>query len=225
MAIILFGNRAKGQIGELNLDVTLSEVHSAQNSITQYPVEEGFDISDHIVQQPDMLQMSGLITNFPVNLLQRRAGEIFKLVKGQSFNYKNFINGDGGGKVQLARDILYRISGRIIDADKGLTKIKPELVTIVSGLRIYRDMAIEDLSITRNSSISKDSLQFDASFKKLIKVKTETVEIPDPKESVDNKIKDNTRSVVDKKQQTAKAAPPVYRSKLQALIQKLRGNP
>lgn len=207
MASLLFGNKAKGEIGELKLDVTSSENHISRNEVTQYPVENGFDISDHIIQRPDEISISAIISNTPVGLLQARAGEVFNLLKGQSVSYKNLINGQGGGKAQIARDILYRISGRVIHKELGTQRVKPELVTLVTGLRVYNDMAITELNFPRDASTG-DALRFSATFKKVIKVDTESVKIPNP--SADSK--DKTKSTVDKKQQATTVPKPKQKS-------------
>ena len=54
--------------GAVELDASLEEVHTSENEITQYPVERGVDISDHVRRQPDRVRIRGLVTDTPIFL-------------------------------------------------------------------------------------------------------------------------------------------------------------
>ena len=56
-------NSIESDLVSLDLDVTQDEIHEWNNEVTQYPVEIGSPISDHIQLNPDNLTISGLITN------------------------------------------------------------------------------------------------------------------------------------------------------------------
>lgn len=49
-------------IGILELDALLTENTSLRSKITEYPVEDGSVISDHITQEAEMLSIEGVIT-------------------------------------------------------------------------------------------------------------------------------------------------------------------
>ena len=49
------------QIGNILIDAFISEDHEQSGSITRYPVEEGSDISDHIILDPDKLTIQGIV--------------------------------------------------------------------------------------------------------------------------------------------------------------------
>jgi hypothetical protein len=55
--------------GAIELDASLSENHSLDSEITQFPVEGGADISDHIRIKPRQLTITGVVTNHPIRLL------------------------------------------------------------------------------------------------------------------------------------------------------------
>lgn len=65
---VLFNPRTPqaGRIGSLQLDATISENHVATAQITNEPVEQGSNISDHIVNDPEEITIEGFITNTPV---------------------------------------------------------------------------------------------------------------------------------------------------------------
>lgn len=55
-----------GELSEdLVFDATVNERHSSSAKVTKYPVEEGADKSDHVVQDPDTLQVQGIWVDTP----------------------------------------------------------------------------------------------------------------------------------------------------------------
>lgn len=72
---LIYGNRkyAKGQIqsefGSITFDTMIQEEHKYSSRVTHYPVEFGTIISDHIIKQPDMIVLSGMISDTPLQLL------------------------------------------------------------------------------------------------------------------------------------------------------------
>jgi hypothetical protein len=160
---ILFGRKA-GKIGELQLDVTVSEQHEYENEVSIFPIEEGADIADHIKLMPESITLDGFVTNSPISVLFE----------------------DG---VELAQDVLLKISGRQIQGND----TTPQIVDIITGLRVYTGMAMTSLTIPRNARTGQ-AMNFTARFIKIVTVKSETVAIPDPQPE----FKDKTQSKNDK---------------------------
>jgi hypothetical protein len=50
-------------------DATLSELHRAGNVVTRHPIETGSAISDHVIGEPDGVEVEAYWTNTPVELL------------------------------------------------------------------------------------------------------------------------------------------------------------
>jgi len=69
MTTLLFEPKRKGKIGTLELDVVLEEQHEYDSEVTQYPIESGESISDHVNLNPVRLTMRGFITQTPVQFL------------------------------------------------------------------------------------------------------------------------------------------------------------
>lgn len=68
--VTLFGRKyAKGKVGLVELDVTLSENHTFNSRATNFPIETGGDITDHIINDPDILNLSGIVSDTPLNAL------------------------------------------------------------------------------------------------------------------------------------------------------------
>ncbi|NBI43466.1 hypothetical protein GVX76_08205 [[Haemophilus] felis] len=65
----------KTTIGVLELDALLTESTSLRSQITEYPVEDGSVISDHITQEAETLTIEGVITG---------AGTLFNVAQGKA---------------------------------------------------------------------------------------------------------------------------------------------
>ncbi len=65
-ATLYFNTDREYLIGDLNLDLILSEEEQLSGRATSNPVEEGYDVSDSIETDPTVLKLSGFITNAPV---------------------------------------------------------------------------------------------------------------------------------------------------------------
>jgi hypothetical protein len=50
----------------VTLDATVNEVFTASASVTENPVEDGSNVCDHVREEPDELQIEGIISNTPI---------------------------------------------------------------------------------------------------------------------------------------------------------------
>jgi hypothetical protein len=57
------------QIGTITFDTMVSEEHRFSSRVTYFPIENGTIISDHIINQPDIINLSGLVTDTPLSIL------------------------------------------------------------------------------------------------------------------------------------------------------------
>lgn len=72
-------NRSYG-IGSISFDLITSEDHNFRSNVTEHPVEDGSDITDHIQNQLQSGTLTGLISNFSINstgLISNRAQDVF----------------------------------------------------------------------------------------------------------------------------------------------------
>jgi hypothetical protein len=150
---LLFGRPEPTKIGEIELDASLSESHQFGSEVTQFPVEDGSVITDHIQNKPDQVSINGFVTNTPV----RSFAEVVSAV--------DLVRPSG-------------VSGRTELAFEGLERLHREraLVTIVTNLKTYDDMALTSLTIPRNAAIG-DTLEFSADFVKVVKVTSAVVAV------------------------------------------------
>lgn len=61
-------------INGYELDVAVSEEHSFESDVTQHPVEDGADVTDHIRERPIAVRLEGIVSDTPLGDLARRRG-------------------------------------------------------------------------------------------------------------------------------------------------------
>lgn len=99
----------------LEFDVTLSENHGITAQVTQHPIENGVDITDHIKPELQVLSFDALVTNTPLNdvllnpntvdpVTTRNAAELRLL------DYPRVIQIDTQRQIQPGRVILPQVS-------------------------------------------------------------------------------------------------------------------
>ena len=130
-------------IGALQLDALISEQTSLSNGVTQYAVEEGAPVSDHISSEAEKLTIEGVVTGASVSLFG---------VHGRS-------------KMIEAKEAL-----RVINEQR-------QPITVVTGLDVYPDFAMESCDISRNAD-DGEKLHISISLTKIRKAKTREADIP-----------------------------------------------
>lgn len=130
---LLFGRNkyAQGQVGNVVFDTVITEDHRFHSRVTYYPVETGTIVSDHIINDPDMVVLQGLVSDTPLNILAQFNRSI------QAFNQL----------VQLHE--------------------QRQVVTVVTGLKVYPNMAITSMSVPRTIKTGQ-SLTFTIELQRII---------------------------------------------------------
>ena len=66
---LLFGKKyAQTNVGGVFLDAVVNENHGYSNRVTAFPIEKGYTISDHVINDPVTLQISGIVSDTPINI-------------------------------------------------------------------------------------------------------------------------------------------------------------
>lgn len=152
-----FGN----QWGNVELDAALDEAHEWSAEVTSNPVEQGAPISDHIILQPDKLRIRGFVTDAPLNASSSITGLITS-VGGVI----------GGGPVHTAANrtqAAFDLLGQLL-------KLKLE-VTVYTKHRTYTDMVLTNVTVPR-AATTGEALEFTAEFQHIVKVETQTTDVP-----------------------------------------------
>lgn len=155
MATFFIQGNKPNKIEALEIEVTLSENHEFTNNITSYPVDAGFNITDHIQQLPPRLTITGLTSNTPVQYVT-----ITKIIGGQL--QKRVTQEDLTNRIYQTFNLLIGYAGFVPPKHGESVEVKigtPKLLTIVTGLMIYKNMAIQRISFPRDKGTG-ESLQY-----------------------------------------------------------------
>jgi len=162
----------------IKIDATISEGHGLTAKATEQSVEDGSDISDHVIKGSRTLSLTGLVSDSPIDLaevavgnLAGIAGSIFKgpadaIITGVTAKIGSSLISDGKGKPSKS-------------AFEALESIWEDSlpVSIITGLRTYSNMIMETLDIPRRSDIN-EALEFRATFRQVTFVISETIDVP-----------------------------------------------
>ncbi len=148
---VLFKKSKPATFGKITLDALLTITHEMESEVTEFPVEEGAPITDHIWAKPRRLTMTGFVTNSPVKLLGGRASQESYGTDGKLINV-----------VQKTFAMLEEMH------------LKRELITVSTKLRTYKNMAIERITCNLDA-MTGNSLPFTAQLVEVRRVSSQAV--------------------------------------------------
>lgn len=156
---LIYGRKyAQSKVGVVTFDTMVTEEHRFTSRVTYFPVENGTIVSDHIINQPDVVILSGLVTDTPLNIFA-------------PFN-------------------------RSIAAFNALLQIheRREIINVVTGIKIYRNMAITSLDVPRTVKTGQ-TLTFNIELQRIIF--DDTIQVLSDVGNVFGGVQDNTpRTIV-----------------------------
>lgn len=159
--ISIFYPDPKARLGELVVDAFLKETHTFSSEITEHPIESGGAIVDHVHLKPVSLSIDGIISNTPMSIIGLAAVDsAARFIKGESNDF--------------AQNALEKI--------EELFK-KREPISILTSLKIYQTMVLENLTVERGGGFFNDSLHFCCTAKQIQIAHQERIKIPEPKVS------------------------------------------
>ncbi len=143
-------------VGAVEMDLILNEHHEQNAEVTEHPMQEGRAVTDGIYVELREGTLTGLISNHSMNLAQQHAKQLTTMTADSILDEaKN-----------------YKLENRAEEAWKKLLAIQKagELVTIVTALETYNDVAITKIATDRDGDTG-DSLEILVTFKQINKVK------------------------------------------------------
>ena len=160
---LIFEIRKKNrtQLDSVVMDATLNETHTSTAQVTDHPVEDGSAISDHIIQRPDEIDIVGIVSNTPIEIIERIGNILAGGVSGPA------------GAASAAFD-----PHRAEDAYEALLELKTTgaLITITTGLRTYEKMAITRVAVSKDAATG-DAVPLSISAREVRTVEGAAVEI------------------------------------------------
>lgn len=143
-------------------DAVISEGFDTGVTVTDHPIEDGADISDHIRDNPDTLQIDIVVSRTPANI-----PDLVKVLASPDYD-----------RHETAWYQIYQW-------------IKShELVKVVTNARTWRGMAIESMSRKRTSAVG-EALEATIKLKQIVKVQSHDVAAPTRPAGVQNQQKQN----------------------------------
>lgn len=189
-------NGDKSEKKAIPLDALISEAVEVPSEITEHPVEDDADISDHVIIKPRMLKLEGKVTTTPFtigSLLQGAIGQVGAKIGaglggalGSSGSALGAVAGNvGAGFISKSlADLLDGSSSNRLDSFyKELMNLRTQKVPveIVSGFTRHTSYIMGTFSLSRDNK-SGQSLKVAIQFKELIVATSKTERIPVPKE-------------------------------------------
>ncbi len=176
----------------IQVEVTRNETYTMASAATKHPVEDGSEISDHIIKNGRKLAIAGTVSDTPITLSQAALGDIAGVVGSA-------IKG-AAGTVATAGTIA--LGGRLLNATAGkpsktafdiFNEIYEEqpLLTIVTGLTTWTNMVMESFSADRNPA-NANALVFSAEFSEIKIVTSQIVAGGVPADARDAGVQDLT---------------------------------
>lgn len=129
-------------IGDYTIDASLTETHTFESEVTEFPVEQGSAISDNIRPKPIVVVIEGIVSDTPI-------GKIADLRNSE---------GDAGGLDYLPS----------IDALSYLMLVRDnrQPVPITSSLKRFENMVLTNLEVPRDAKTGA-ALRFTATFQQV----------------------------------------------------------
>lgn len=162
-------NATAAILDSLQIDATLNEIHSAQAEVTEHPVEQGSDISDHVRPKPVELKIEGVVSDTPLDSallgIATRSLPPLGLAAQAASSITNLL-----AKSSFARGAFDTLR-KLRDAGQPLTIFTP--------YRTYTSMVMTDLQVIRDTQ-GGEGMHFTAAFKQVLTVQSATVQVQLP---------------------------------------------
>lgn len=169
---VLFKTKKPSQVGSIVLDALISDNHEMENEVTEFPVESGAPVNDHIWAKPRRYTITGVVTNSPVIIFGAAARAVATASALPLEERQNALtNYDFVGKAFEALEEMHH---------------KRDLIDVFTPLRAYRGYAIESIEIQRDQRTGA-SLPFTVRIKEVKRVSSQQVDFTVAKAPRSNK--------------------------------------
>jgi hypothetical protein len=150
-------------LAQLFIDVLVTEEHSFESDVTDYPVESGGTISDNIRRKPIIVSIEGIVSNSPLDALRAVIGEARAQTPPPTPVFGPQpppVIGPETPPLDRAQEALAFLMS-IWEAG--------ETVTLRTSLGTFRKMAMSSLNVPRSKDVG-DALKFSARFQQITTV-------------------------------------------------------
>ena len=155
---ILTPVKSKSRVGALVFDAVVSESHEFSMAVTQFPVEEGAPITDHVRTEPAKITIEAIITNHPIKP-EKLSQFVYDVASGK----ESILVETASDRVSGAFKMLLDMIGESDNYEAAPKLIEP--VDVVTTLKLYKNMVITSISISKDSP--DEALRFTMSLQKI----------------------------------------------------------
>lgn len=145
------------EIAGVKIDTVSAETHDSTMQVTSYPVEAGFEVTDHIYANPQVVSVTGVVSDIEVGdfisvgaVAESAANDILPTYRGDQ---------QTRSQQTWAKLIEIQQQGQLLD--------------LVTHLRTYVNMAILGLS-TQQDANTANEIRFTMALREIFIVETET---------------------------------------------------
>ncbi len=190
-----------GQVQSILFDATERDSHQSTATITEHPIEEGANISDHIRKDLDRVSLRVVVSNTPIvapvdhadGVTGRQGSVQLTGPNGEELARAQVLVFDG--PLSRVRSVYEEILGLM---EAGTT------VGLITSLREYEDMGIERLSPIREAKTG-DALVATLDLKQVRRVSSEIVAAPEPREVRGNEDEERGRENTEDEGETGQS--------------------
>ncbi len=151
----LFFPKEGYKVGSVELDLILDEDHSKSAQVTENPLQDGRAVSDGIFLELQKGSLTALVTNHPIRLAEDNAKKL------ESMDADTLIEASQNAQLENRAKHAWNDLKAVMDAKQP--------VTIVTSLEVYDNVAITNISTTRDGD-SGDALVIQISFSQILTV-------------------------------------------------------
>lgn len=192
-----------GPSKSLFFDSCTEETQTLAATSTDFPVEEGVNISDHVHDERDQCVLEVFVSNQPIYDWNNRGGRVQKLpIKLQQYKapleatpgsvfaavggaVKSAVSSLLGNQREFAAQVMqwptsFDAVGETLAVLESLKKSK-QLVNVVIPSRVYENMLLEQIQVTRDAGTG-DGAKLHLEFKQMRIVEAKIVTAPIPTE-------------------------------------------
>lgn len=207
-------------VGGLLFDAATEETLTLENDVTEHPVEQGADISDHIREKPDTLTISGLVGDCVIAIMPNAVQLVKNVMNGDSLfagpknPFGSSISSSDLGAARQAINSAKRLPGsgrsRLMQAIATLyaARASKMKVAVVTGIRYYDNFYITNISVSRaNDNLGGGMLRITINLKTIRLVQTQTGTLEYPPSPNDTKTASKASTTKNKGAGNQKAVP------------------
>jgi hypothetical protein len=139
----------------IEFEASLSETHSRTSTPTEFPIENGRVINDHIILKPFELSLTAIITNKPISGIAGLLTEAATTLTSKLTPPIGTIAlGTGLGGLSLFNSLVSKTDSPSVAAYHQLQKIQENgnPFTVLTSLSRYENMVINSMSVPREAS-------------------------------------------------------------------------